>query len=53
MSERNAKKARQIQRRFIISLLSNMSFWERIKFVFWGNYYKPLQRTLKKMRSEK
>ena len=45
MSEKNARKERQIARRFLTGLISNFTFWDRIKFVFTGDYWKPLQRT--------
>lgn len=30
---------------FLCELLSNMNFMARVKFVFTGNYYDPLQKT--------
>ena len=44
MSESSVKKIRQAQRKFLTLLISNFTFWDRVKFVFTGNYYKPLQR---------
>jgi len=51
MSKRKdiAKLLRRQQQRYINDLLSNMSFTDRIRFVFTGNYYKPLMRTQGKL----
>ena len=45
MSESKEKKIRHAQRKFINTLLSNFTFLDRVRFVFTGEYYKPLQRT--------
>lgn len=50
MNEKLVKKQRQIIRKWVTKLLSNMDLFDRIRFVFTGNYYIPLQRTLNKMK---
>ena len=50
MSERQETKERRRIRRFISVLLSNMKWFDRWRFVFTGNYYKPLQRTLNHLK---
>ena len=46
----NRKKQRQATTEFVGFLLSNMTFKDRIKFVFTGNYYIALQRVLERMK---
>jgi len=50
MSERQEKKQRQIQRKFLTTLVSNFTLWDRVIFLFTGNYYKPLQRTYSRIK---
>lgn len=50
MNEKKAKYQRKIMKKYINILLSNMGFWDRVRFVFTGNYYKPLMRTENKIR---
>lgn len=45
MREQSAKNIRRAQRKLITTLISNFTFWDRVKFIFTGNYYKPLQRS--------
>lgn len=40
----SAKFRRQV-RKFNCHLLSNMKFWDRIKYCFTGNYFKALEKT--------
>jgi len=42
-------KFRKETRKFNELLLSNMSFKDKIKYVFTGNYIEPLQRTYKRL----
>jgi len=53
MSERRDKKDRRNMRKFLVGLLSNMNFFDRFRFVFTGNYYKPLKNTLSRKKNKK
>ena len=44
-SESTIKKQRKQIRKLVEALLANMNLWDRLKFVFTGDHYKPLQRT--------
>lgn len=50
MNEKKAKYQRKIMKKYINLLMSNMNFWNRIRFVLTGNYYKPLMKTENKLR---
>lgn len=46
------KNQKRVIRKFVCELLGNMSFIERIKFVFSGEYIQALDRTSKRLRME-
>lgn len=48
MKSAKAKKIRRKTDRYISLLLSHMDFQDRLRFIWSGSYYKPLQRTQKR-----
>jgi len=44
MNSKKAKKFRKEARRYFNRILSNMTFWERVKFILFGEYINPLKR---------
>jgi len=49
MNSKIEKKQRKLVKKFVCSLLSSMRFIDRLRFVFTGNYYKPMRRTLQRI----
>jgi len=45
MNEKVVKYQRKIVKKYVNALLSNMNIWNRIVFIFTGNYWKPMLRT--------
>jgi len=53
MNEKIVKYERTIVKKYVQQLLSNMGFFDRIRFVFLGDYYKPMRRTDHKLKEKK
>lgn len=49
---KKVKKQKRIIRRFVCEILGNMTFRDRILFVFSGNYLQALERTMRRFRME-
>lgn len=53
MNEKVVKYERKIIKKYVKTLMSYMGFFDRIRFVFSGNYLKPMLRTDGKLRDRK